>query len=406
MRSYQRFLLLLGAVFVPLLGVLLADWLLAGAPLHATSTSSTARRFGRDRSPRGWSASLVYEWLYQPTDLGFWSTLLGSPADALVPDRRLAAELRGRLRADGARRGARLGACRRSPSSGTSRATWLTAARRASGAAPYYAARAPARARRARDDLHALRDRDDREQFIRSLTALGLPVVSLEGTETTSFSFHYEGSVAHHDRRASRERLVTPRRRRGDPARQLDARRAAPPLGLPGRDARSARQRPTALVRRRKGSSACGTRPAHTRRGLRPRAARARPDSQAGGRGGRGDRRRRTRSASRRSLVTSGSAARGVYYKGTLRAGGRLARRHGSDRHRGDAFSAAYLAGARAGIAPVSAARHATGVVAALLTGRVSVTAAVRAASRACCSSTWRPRQVLGLMPSDFEPMR
>ncbi len=30
-RSYQRFLLLLGAVFVPLLGVLVADWLLAGA---------------------------------------------------------------------------------------------------------------------------------------------------------------------------------------------------------------------------------------------------------------------------------------------------------------------------------------------------------------------------------------
>src|SRR3989442_6004782 len=32
MRGYQRFLLLLGAVFVPLLGVLVADWLLAGAP--------------------------------------------------------------------------------------------------------------------------------------------------------------------------------------------------------------------------------------------------------------------------------------------------------------------------------------------------------------------------------------
>ena len=31
MRSYQRFLLLLGAVFVPLLGVLVAHWLLSGA---------------------------------------------------------------------------------------------------------------------------------------------------------------------------------------------------------------------------------------------------------------------------------------------------------------------------------------------------------------------------------------
>jgi sugar/nucleoside kinase (ribokinase family) len=38
----------------------------------------------------------------------------------------------------------------------------------------------------------------------------------------------------------------------------------------------------------------------------------------------------------------------------------------------GDAFSAAYLAGRSQGLAPVSAARQATGVVAALLTGRLT----------------------------------
>jgi len=76
MRSYQRFLLLLGAVFVPLLGVLVADWLLAGA--HYTRE----RIFGGPRVRVGpiaaWVAGFVaYEWLYQPTGLGFWSRLLG-----------------------------------------------------------------------------------------------------------------------------------------------------------------------------------------------------------------------------------------------------------------------------------------------------------------------------------------
>jgi NCS1 family nucleobase:cation symporter-1 len=75
MRSYQRFLLLLGAVFVPLLGVLVADWLLAGA--HYTREhvfAGPAIRFGPIVA---WVAGFfVYEWLYQPTDLGFWSNWL------------------------------------------------------------------------------------------------------------------------------------------------------------------------------------------------------------------------------------------------------------------------------------------------------------------------------------------
>jgi putative hydroxymethylpyrimidine transporter CytX len=72
MRSYQRFLLLLGAVFVPLLGVLVADWLLAGA--HYTRAHVFEGPAFRPANIVAWLAGFVaYEWLYQPTDLGFWS---------------------------------------------------------------------------------------------------------------------------------------------------------------------------------------------------------------------------------------------------------------------------------------------------------------------------------------------
>jgi NCS1 family nucleobase:cation symporter-1 len=76
MRSYQRFLLLLGAVFVPLLGVLLADWLLAGA--HYTRAHVFEGPAVRPGSIVAWVAGfLVYEWLYQPADLGLWSRWIG-----------------------------------------------------------------------------------------------------------------------------------------------------------------------------------------------------------------------------------------------------------------------------------------------------------------------------------------
>jgi NCS1 family nucleobase:cation symporter-1 len=76
MRSYQRFLLLLGAVFVPLLGVLVADWLLKG--MHYTRGDVFEAAPVRPGSVVAWvTGFLVYEWLYQPTDLGFWSRWLG-----------------------------------------------------------------------------------------------------------------------------------------------------------------------------------------------------------------------------------------------------------------------------------------------------------------------------------------
>src|SRR5919198_204063 len=75
MRSYQRFLLLLGAVFVPLLGVLLAHWLLSGARY---TRSDIFRGPGiRLGSIFAWAAGFfLYEWLYQPADLGFWTRWL------------------------------------------------------------------------------------------------------------------------------------------------------------------------------------------------------------------------------------------------------------------------------------------------------------------------------------------
>jgi nucleobase:cation symporter-1, NCS1 family len=75
MRSYQRFLLLLGAVFVPLLGVLLAHWLLSGA--HYTRADVFEGPVIRPGAVIAWAAGFfLYEWLYQPADLGFWSEWL------------------------------------------------------------------------------------------------------------------------------------------------------------------------------------------------------------------------------------------------------------------------------------------------------------------------------------------
>ena len=76
--SYQRFLLLLGAFFVPLLGVLRRG-LAAGRArtTRAEHVFDGPRCAARARSSPGSSASSLYEWLYQPADLGFWSRWIG-----------------------------------------------------------------------------------------------------------------------------------------------------------------------------------------------------------------------------------------------------------------------------------------------------------------------------------------
>jgi sugar/nucleoside kinase (ribokinase family) len=62
------------------------------------------------------------------------------------------------------------------------------------GGAPYYSARAW-RALGATGTIFTRSGPEDRVGYTRHLTALGLPVVSLEGDATTSFSFHYEGGT-------------------------------------------------------------------------------------------------------------------------------------------------------------------------------------------------------------------
>ena len=57
LRSYQTFLFLLGSFFVPLLGVLIADWLLSGCRYSAATASSPPRPSARRRSPPGWPGS-------------------------------------------------------------------------------------------------------------------------------------------------------------------------------------------------------------------------------------------------------------------------------------------------------------------------------------------------------------
>ena len=75
LTRYQQFLLLLGAFFVPLFGVLLADWLASG------------RRYTRDHVFAGpaWRPGMIgswlagfalYEWIAQTQDLGFWTRFL------------------------------------------------------------------------------------------------------------------------------------------------------------------------------------------------------------------------------------------------------------------------------------------------------------------------------------------
>jgi sugar/nucleoside kinase (ribokinase family) len=62
------------------------------------------------------------------------------------------------------------------------------------GGAPYYAARAW-RALGTRATIVTRCGPEEREAYARRLSAFGLPVVVLPGTRTTSFSFHYDGDV-------------------------------------------------------------------------------------------------------------------------------------------------------------------------------------------------------------------
>ncbi|MGI8421754.1 MAG: purine-cytosine permease family protein, partial [Gaiellaceae bacterium] len=75
LTRYQQFLLLLGAFFVPLFGVLLADWLLAGR--HYTRAHVFEGPAVRPAMIGAWIAGFcLYEWIAQTQGLGFWSDFL------------------------------------------------------------------------------------------------------------------------------------------------------------------------------------------------------------------------------------------------------------------------------------------------------------------------------------------
>jgi len=77
LTRYQQFLLLLGAFFVPLFGVLLADWLVAGR--HYTRGHVFEGPRWRPGMIGAWLVGFcLYEWIAQTQELGFWSRFLGS----------------------------------------------------------------------------------------------------------------------------------------------------------------------------------------------------------------------------------------------------------------------------------------------------------------------------------------
>jgi purine-cytosine permease-like protein len=76
LTRYQQFLLLLGAFFVPLFGVLLADWLSAGG--HYTREHIFSGPAWRPGMIASWLVGFaLYEWIAQTQGLGFWSSWLG-----------------------------------------------------------------------------------------------------------------------------------------------------------------------------------------------------------------------------------------------------------------------------------------------------------------------------------------
>jgi len=77
--SYQSFLLMLGSFFVPLFGVLLADWLAAGSRYREQDVfAGPTVRWGMLAA---WIAGFAaYQWL-QPVGPSWWTDLLGEGAD-------------------------------------------------------------------------------------------------------------------------------------------------------------------------------------------------------------------------------------------------------------------------------------------------------------------------------------
>ena len=74
LRNYQPFLFLLGSFFVPLFGVLLADWLLAGRRYHRDDIFAAPEL--RLEMVLAWLAGFgLYQWLY-PEGPRWWTRIV------------------------------------------------------------------------------------------------------------------------------------------------------------------------------------------------------------------------------------------------------------------------------------------------------------------------------------------
>jgi purine-cytosine permease-like protein len=83
LRNYQPFLYLLGSFFVPLFGVLLADWLLAGRRYERASFF--AARELRLELVLAWLAGFcLYQWLL-PEGPGWWTRLVAHTQPHSLP---------------------------------------------------------------------------------------------------------------------------------------------------------------------------------------------------------------------------------------------------------------------------------------------------------------------------------
>jgi purine-cytosine permease-like protein len=85
LTQYSQFLYLLGAFFVPLFGVLLADWIQRG--MHYSRADVFSGPAFRPGMIAAWFCGfLAYEWLAQSTGLGFWTDFLArlSPLDSRI----------------------------------------------------------------------------------------------------------------------------------------------------------------------------------------------------------------------------------------------------------------------------------------------------------------------------------
>jgi sugar/nucleoside kinase (ribokinase family) len=234
------------------------------------------------------------------------------------------------------------------------------------GGAPYYAARAW-RVLGARGTIFTRCGPEERRSYARSLSAVGLPVVLLPGKTTTSFSFYYDGDV----------RVMTVEQA-GDSWQPADA-KAVPPGAwvhvAPLLRSDFPAETLAALARGRRISlDGQGLVRAAERGPLRLDAnfdpavlehvqilKLAEEEAEVVGAVDRLD--------VPEVVVTYGERGSRVYADGRSEEIGAwpvATDPTGS----GDAFSAAYLAGRSQGLTPVSAARRATAVVGALLTGK------------------------------------